>query len=267
MDHPSFHLPDAWRSIVLSSEGELPTPLPVSERPSGPLRDLIVYPSPTHERTRGLILRMNFFKFKAAQLVEAYGDTPLPERDLRAALDYLRLAKETKDVIVTSNLRIAIKLANRFSRSSHVVEDLVSVGSETLMRTCESYDCTQPFQFYTYATRALLSNYARSMQAQQRLSKEERLEDVPFQEPADTRGSPLREARNLQALSSSIDGMLERLRERESLALRMRALDDETLLTIGKRLGISKQGAQGIIDRALATLQRRLTVDPRDDLL
>lgn len=210
---------------------------------------------------------MNFLKFKAAQLVEAHGDKPLPEHDLRAALDYLSLAKETKDVIVTSNLRIAIKVASTFSRSSNVVEDLVSVGSETLMRACESYDCALPFPFYTYAARALISNYARAMQKLQPHAREKRLEDILFQEPADTRGIPLKEVRNLQSLASSIDRILEGLRDRESLALRMRALDDETFLTIGQTLGISKQGAQGVVNRALATLQRQITVDPRDDLL
>jgi RNA polymerase sigma factor (sigma-70 family) len=209
---------------------------------------------------------MNLLKSAAARLVEGAMEQPLSKEHLLQVTEYLKIAKETKDVLVASNMRLAIKVANRFSRASHVVDDLVSIGCETLMRACETYDCSRPFSFYTYAMRALFSNYSRFMQERKSRAMVQ-LTDVTFQDPVDQRSHPHQDHAHNQLLAEAIGDMLTQLSERERLAIGMRALDEATFLEIGNKLGISKQGAQGVVNRALSALQRRAGVDPRDNLL
>lgn len=209
---------------------------------------------------------MNLLKSSAARLVEGALEQPLSQEHLLQVTEYLMLAKETKDVLVASNMRLAIKVANRFSRASHVIDDLVSIGCETLMRACETYDCSRPFSFYTYAMRALFSNYSRFMKERNSRAMAH-LHDVTFQDPVDQRSDPHQEHAHNQLLAEAIGDMFTQISERERLALGMRALDEATFLEIGNKLGISKQGAQGVVNRALSALRRRAGVDPRDNLL
>jgi RNA polymerase sigma factor (sigma-70 family) len=210
---------------------------------------------------------MNFLKFKAAEIIEATMTSPLSNDQLREAHEYLNLAKETKDVLVASNLRIALRVANNFSRSPHVIEDLVSFGSEILMRASDSFDCSRPYPFYAYAKRALISNYSK-LKKTGKVAEAPRLSlDAINHEQADVRSNELQENRNSALVSQSIEAILDGLNERERTALHMRSLEEATFIEIGKKLGISKQGAQGIVNRAILHLQQRSRIDPRDNLL
>jgi RNA polymerase sigma factor (sigma-70 family) len=210
---------------------------------------------------------MNFLKFKAAQMIEAAIPAPLSNEQLSEAREYLKLAQETKDVLVASNLRIALSVANKFSRSLHVIEDLVSFGGEILMRASESFDCSRPYHFYAYARRALISNYSKLKKTGRVAEAASLPADAIYHEQEDVRSNELKENRNSALLSRSIEAILEALDERERTALTMRSLEEATFIEIGKKLGVSKQGAQGIVNRAILRLQQGSRVDPRDNLL
>ena len=266
-DHPLFHAPDAWQRIIAHPEGQLPSPLPLSRRGSGNFANVLIYPPLLPEQTTKLFLRMNFLKFKAAEIIEANMTLPLSNDQLREAREYLKLAKETKDVLVACSLRIAIRIANKFSRSPHVIEDLVSFGCEILMRASESFDCSRPYPFYAYARQALISNYSK-LKKTGKVAEAPRLSlDAINHEQADVRSNELQENRNSALLSQSTEAILDGLNERERTALHMRSLEEATFIEIGKKLGVSKQGAQGIVNRAILRLQQRSRIDPRDNLL
>jgi RNA polymerase sigma factor (sigma-70 family) len=266
-DHPLFHAPDAWERIVADPESQLPSPLPLSRRGSGNFASVLIYPPLAPEQTTNLFLRMNFLKFKAAQMIEAAIPAPLSNEQLSEAREYLKLAQETKDVLVASNLRIALSVANKFSRSLHVIEDLVSFGGEILMRATESFDCSRPYHFYAYARRALISNYSKLKKTGRVAEAASLPADAIYHEQEDVRSNELKENRNSALLSRSIEAILEALDERERTALTMRSLEEATFIEIGKKLGVSKQGAQGIVNRAILRLQQGSRVDPRDNLL
>jgi RNA polymerase sigma factor (sigma-70 family) len=192
---------------------------------------------------------------------------PLSNDQLCEAREYLKLAKETKDVLVASHLRIALRVANKFSRSPHAIEDLVSFGSEILMRASESFDCFRPYTFYAYATRALIANYSKLKNHGKIIEAAGASSDSLFHEQEDMRSNELKERRNSSLLSKSIEGLLDGLNERERIALHMRSLEEATFMKISKKLCVSKQRAQGIVNRAILRLQERSGIDPRDNLL
>ena len=47
----------------------------------------------------------------------------------------------------------------------------------------------------------------------------------------------------------------------------MRSLEEATFIEIAKKLGVSKQGGQGIMNRDILRLQQRSRIDPRDNRL
>jgi RNA polymerase sigma factor (sigma-70 family) len=210
---------------------------------------------------------MNFLKFKAAQVIETDRTPPISNDQVCEAREYLKLAKETKDVLVASNLGIAIRVADKFSRSPHAIEDVLSLGSERLMRASESFDCSLPYTLYAYTTRALIANYSKLKKHGKIIEAVGSPSDSLFHEQEDMRSNELQECRNSALLSKSIEGLLDGLNERERIALHMRSLQNSTFMEIGKKLGVSKQRAQGIVNRAILRLQERKGIDPRDNLL
>lgn len=266
-DHPLFHLPDAWQRILNDPEGQLPSPLPLSQRGSDRFSNLLIYPPPTPEQITKLFLRMNFLKFSAAHIIEATAPLSLSDEQLRTVRENLTRAKETKDALVAINMRLAVQVANRFSRSPHIVEDLVSFGSEILMRASESFDCSRPYPFYAYAKRSLVSNYSKLNKTGRVFEAATLPSDTLFHDLEDVRTNELQESKNSLLLSRSIEAIFNELDERERIALHMRSLEEATFVEIGARLGITKQGAQGIVNRAIRRLQQRAGTDPRDSLL
>lgn len=210
---------------------------------------------------------MNFFKFQAASVVQTNAEQPLSDEQLRLVQSHLRQAQETKDAIVVSNLPLAIKIASRFSRSIHHIQDLVSVGAESLMRACESYDCARNVTFYTYASSALYANYSRAFKIERRAAKTVGPQEQGLAEPKDHRSNPLLEDSNHRHLTETLCKFLDGLEPRQRAVLRMRSLDELTFLDIGRVLGISKQGAQAVFKRAFQNLARVANIDPRDDMI
>ena len=77
-----------------------------------------------------------------------------------------RLAEEslrTKNQIVQANLRLVVSIAKRHVTASEDFFGLVSDGNMSLIRAVEKFDYSRGNKFSTYASWAIMKNFARTI--------------------------------------------------------------------------------------------------------
>lgn len=61
-------------------------------------------------------------------------------------------AKEAKDALINSNLRLVVSIAKHYANSGVPIQDLIQEGNIGLTHAAEKFDYTKGFKFSTYAT-------------------------------------------------------------------------------------------------------------------
>ena len=79
---------------------------------------------------------------------------------------YFSAAAELKKMIIESNLRLVVSIAGRHAGAGASVSDLVSEGNFSLMRAVEKFDYTRGYRFSTYASWAIVKDFARKIPAE-----------------------------------------------------------------------------------------------------
>ncbi len=167
----------------------------------------------------------------------------------------------TKNQIVRANLRLVVSIAKRHVGHGENFFELVSDGNMSLIRAVEKFDFARGNKFSTYASWAIMKNFARTIPDEHRhrdrfrtshsemfYSTEEHRTDQYEQESAQSQ----REAQ--------IGRILERLDEREQKIIISRfGLDHGheplTLKEVGVEMGVTKERIRQIEARALHKLR------------
>ena len=89
--------------------------------------------------------KLNLVK-KGKSKVE-YSDDEIEELE-----DAVQIGQQARDVIITSNLRLVVSIAKRYSGRGMQLEDLIQEGNLGLMKAVNKFDYTRGFKFSTYAT-------------------------------------------------------------------------------------------------------------------
>src|SRR5262249_14679004 len=117
----------------------------------------------SREQEAHLFRKMNYLKYRAAKLREALD----PARARTADLDeYERLQGEAlavKNQIIRANLRLVVSIAKKRVGTTNNFFELVSDGNMSLIRAVEKFDFARGFKFSTYASWAIMKNFARSI--------------------------------------------------------------------------------------------------------
>ena len=71
-----------------------------------------------------------------------------------------------KNFLIRSNLRLVVSIAKRHMKPRMSFFEMVSDGNMSLIRAIEKFDYTKGNKFSTYATWAIMKNYARSIPAE-----------------------------------------------------------------------------------------------------
>ena len=263
IDDPLYHQPDAAEVIeqIVSQQEVLPEPRPEENRVP---RDLPPYlqalyrtPLLSPAQERALFLKFNFHKYQFVSARRRLDPQFARLRHLEELERFQRAATETKNAILSANLRLVVSVARRHLRPGLSLMELISDGNLTLMRAVEGFDIHRGNRFSTYATFALMKGFARSvpqMAAARRANTTDAhlLESVPDHSGGD--------AANRLVDRDQVRLLLSQLSERERRVLAVHyGLDRDAALTyeqLSQRLGISQCRIRQIEKSAIGKLRR-----------
>ncbi|MCU0963108.1 MAG: sigma-70 family RNA polymerase sigma factor [Pirellulaceae bacterium] len=264
-------------------ETEILGPLPESDLPAGRLRapeDLPAYlarlydmPLLTREQEVHLFRKMNYLKHKASAL-RTLAAGRRTNRRWMDRIDRLHAESVTiKNLIVTANLRLVVSIAKKYVGQVGDFFELVSDGNVSLIRAVERFDYARGNRFSTYASWAIMNNFARAIPHALRYRSRfcTSFPDV-FSTMVDIRSDQHEREAALTRRESYVQRLLDRLNERERQIITSRFGLDRgqpplKLKQIGAALGVTKERIRQLQNRALATLRQAAEADRIDDLL
>ncbi len=232
------------------------------------LAPLYEMPLLNKEQEQHLFRKMNFLKHKAhtrrqeLQLPTGRVDTGKARTQDLDEIEHLQhQAQEVKAFLINCNMRLVVSIAKRHAAQTDNFFELLSDGNVSLIRAVEKFDYSRGNKFSTYASWAIMKNFARSIPEEKH--RRERYvtghEDL-FDAAPDTRTDEQECLASAEQASHRVNRLLEYLDPRERQIIRMRAGLDEnsegmTLEKIGEQLGITKERVRQLNVRAMKKLR------------
>ncbi len=263
--HPSFDDP-ALEGEILASMPDLEQfeekrrQMAVPKDVPPELASLYEMPLLTKEQEQHLFRQMNFLKHKARKLRESLDPARARIQDIRQIEEVQDRATAVKDQLVACNMRLVVSIAKRHSGQIDNFFELLSDGNMSLLRAVEKFDFSRGNKFSTYASWAIMKNFARSIPEEKRrqeryvTGKEELFDTAP-----DTRTDEYEVVSSAEQDASRVNRLLDYLDPRERQIIRMRAgLDNAegmTLEEIGQELGITKERVRQLNVRIMNKLR------------
>jgi RNA polymerase sigma factor (sigma-70 family) len=223
------------------------------------LQTLYRRPLLTAPQERALFLKFNFHRFQFETLRRELQATRIRWRDLDRLENHLAEAIETRNQIVAANLRLVVSVARKHLPSAQAawrigasLMEMASDGNLALMRAADGFDIHRGNRFSSYATFALMKEFARRAAVRYR-----HMDGSVGEEVADSRGD---QSSDWLAQRDQVQHLLTRLEEREQAVLRAhfglagnRAA--ATYEEVGRSLGLTKANVRKIEQAALEKLR------------
>ena len=233
-------------------------------RPSGLpayLASLYEVPLLTREQEVWLFRKFNYLKHRASAL-RAELDLDRPNARLMDQIDRLNAEiVEIKNRIVRANLRLVVSIAKRRVSPGDSFFDLVSDGNMSLIRAVEKFDYARGNKFSTYASWAIMKNYARTIPDEHRRRDRFRAADMELLQTAtDRRTDEFQQRLADNDRLQQVGQFLNRLDSREqTIIIRRYGLDHQhepqTLKEVGSALGVTKERVRQIEAKAMEKLR------------
>lgn len=247
--------------------GPLPEPDKATRKARPPaglppyLASLYQVPLLTREQEQHLFRKFNYLKYTASQLREKL-DVAQAKSSLMDRIEHLYdQAVETKNQIIQANLRLVVSIAKRHVGAAEEFFELVSDGNMSLIRAAEKFDYARGNKFSTYASWAIMKNFARTIPEgfKQRDRFRTSLDEM-FNSTVERRGDQFEEESAQHARENQVDRILSRLDEREQKIIISRfgldySHEPQTLKEVGAQLGVTKERIRQIEARALNKLR------------
>jgi RNA polymerase sigma factor (sigma-70 family) len=225
------------------------------------LASLYNLPLLSKEQEQHLFRKMNFLKHRVAQLRLKINPTKARTQDFKEIEALQEQASAIKDHLISCNMRLVVAIAKRHAAQSDNFFELLSDGNMSLIRAVEKFDYSRGNKFSTYASWAIMKNFARSIPEEKR--RRERYvtgsEDA-FTATPDMRTDEQEIVSSVEQTKHRVNRLLEYLEPREQQIVRMRAGLDSysegmTLEEIGQQLGITKERVRQLNVRIMTKLR------------
>lgn len=226
------------------------------------LAALYEMPLLTREQEGHLFRKYNYLKYKAAKLRDSL-DQANPKASTMDEIEelYDKIVSAKND-IARANLRLVVSIAKRHVTADQNFFELVSDGNMSLLRAIEKFDFARGNKFSTYATWAIMKNFARTIPGEYKQRDRFRTShDELFAATEEQRANPMREETLQNDREQKIEKILRRLDEREQKIIIGRfgldhSQEPQTLKEVGAELGVTKERIRQIEMRALTKLRQ-----------
>jgi RNA polymerase sigma factor (sigma-70 family) len=221
---------------------------------------LYEWPLLTKEQEQHMFRKMNFLKHKLHTFQQSIDPARAKVSDLRTIENLREDIKAARDVLINCNQRLVYAQAKMRLAMGETIDDLVSDGNLSLMRAVEKFDYGRGFKFSTYATWAIMKNFARSIpDAQTHKQRYVTGHEAVFDAKEDIRTDEQEVLAAADAAKSRVNHLLDHLDARTREVIRMRiGLDgahEMTLEQIGQHFGITKERVRQINVRGMKQLR------------
>ncbi len=225
------------------------------------LASLYDVPLLTREQEYHLFRKFNYLKYRASKLCVGLDPANARSSVMDEIERYYDEAVKTKNQIVQANLRLVVSIAKRHVNGADDFFELVSDGNMSLIRAAEKFDFARGNKFSTYASWAIMKNFARTIpDGFKQRDRYRTSHDEMFVAAEDLRTDKLQLENAQQTRVSQICQILDRLDEREQKIIISRfGLDHGqeplTLKEVGAEMGVTKERVRQIEARALNKLR------------
>jgi RNA polymerase sigma factor (sigma-70 family) len=264
--HPSFDEPTAEAEILgrmpdVDSYENQRRQMRVPKDAPPELASLYVMPLLNKDQEQHLFRKMNFLKHQAGRLREKLDPGKARIQELNRIEELQNQASTIKDQLISSNMRLVVAIAKKHAAQTDNFFELLSDGNMSLLRAVEKFDFSRGNKFSTYASWAIMKNFARSIPEEKR--RRERYMtgyEEMFDTAADTRSDEQEMVTAVEQKKQEVNRLLEYLEPRERQIVRMRnGLDNYsenmTLEEIGQQLGITKERVRQLNVRIMNKLR------------
>ena len=208
-----------------------------------------------------LFRKMNFLKHKAGLLRAKLDPSRARTQDIQRIEDLQNQATGIKDQLISCNMRLVVPVAKKHSAQADNFFELLSDGNMSLIRAVEKFDFSRGNKFSTYATWAIMKNFARSIPEENK--RRERYvtgKEEMFDFAQDNRTDEHEIVSDVEQSKHRVNRLLEYLDPRERQIIQMRAgletySEGMTLEEIGQQLGITKERVRQLNVRIMNKLK------------
>jgi RNA polymerase primary sigma factor/RNA polymerase sigma factor len=259
MHHASFDRASVEKEIL----GPTPVVPTSGKRLRGPsglppyLAALYEVPLLTREQEGHLFRKFNYLKHKASKL-RAKLDPARARTSLMNEIEKLYdEAVKIKNEIVQANLRLVVSIAKRHVSGTEDFFGLVSDGNMSLIRAVEKFDYSRGNKFSTYASWAIMKNYARTIPEEfKRRDRFRTSQEELFTTKQDVRSDQMGQETAQRVREQQVEKILSQPDERErQIIVRRFGLDHNreplTLKEVGSEMGVTKERIRQLEARAL----------------
>jgi RNA polymerase primary sigma factor len=216
----------------------------------------------SREQEAHLFRKMNFLKHKLQKVRAKVNPASARVADLVEIERLTTESKNVRDLLIECNQRLVHSLATKHLSPGQSLDELKSDANLSVMRAVEKFDYGRGNKFSTYATWAVMKNFARSIPDDHtRRGRFTTGHDDLFEAKPDGRSDETEIVATADAAKNRVAHLLQYLDPRTREVIRMRTgLDgsaEMTLEQIGQHFGITKERVRQINVRGMKQLRER----------